>query len=152
MHINEQSPPTLKKQLLQHFEHVLLWFAEPGLPGGSLLRDYRIRELREANSLFALASHRPISREAVESLLQMEPLPCLGAEEIAMKVLGTPSRVQAEERFSVQVEIVNHSPYPLTSFPPHPVHISYHWLQGSDGRMVIRDGLRTQIAGAASAG
>ena len=33
MHINEQSPRVLKKQLSEHFEHICLWFGDPSKSG-----------------------------------------------------------------------------------------------------------------------
>jgi 2-polyprenyl-3-methyl-5-hydroxy-6-metoxy-1,4-benzoquinol methylase len=48
MHINEQSPRVLQRQLAQAFRHVHLWFADVTQPGGSLLRPYTIRELAAA--------------------------------------------------------------------------------------------------------
>ncbi len=70
MHINEQSPQSLKRQLQQQFQYVLLWFGNPADPGGSLLSKFSIAQMRSAPSLFAIASHQPISPEQVGACLQ----------------------------------------------------------------------------------
>jgi cyclopropane fatty-acyl-phospholipid synthase-like methyltransferase len=71
MHINEQSPRVLKKQLSQHFKYVYLWFAHIDDPGGSLVRKFSIREMCAAPSLFAIASHRPIDQQELKNKLQI---------------------------------------------------------------------------------
>ena len=76
MHINEQSPRVLRKQLRAHFEHVDLWFSDHscGNPADNLQRRYSIAEMRAAGDLFAVASNSPVSRSALRRVLLMEPI------------------------------------------------------------------------------
>ena len=50
------------------------------------------------------------------------------------------------ERFSIQVEITNHTNEVWNSLGPNPINVSYHWTDTS-GNMVIFDGERTQLSG-----
>jgi hypothetical protein len=77
MHINEQSPRVLKKQLNRHFKYVILWFADLQNPGGSLVNKFSKKEICAAPSLFALASHQPINQEQLKNRFQMYPLPSI---------------------------------------------------------------------------
>ena len=75
MHINEQNPRVLKRQLGKHFANVLLWFGEAGNMGGSLLRACSHRQLAAARDLWAVASHSAVDPNQVRSRFQSNPLP-----------------------------------------------------------------------------
>ena len=145
MHINEQSPRVLKRQLAKHFPNVLLWFGEPGNTGGSLLRKYSHRDLAAARDLWAIACHSPIDEVSVRSRLESNPLPSAQLGVLKMSIIMAPSEVRADENFVASVEVFNRSAFVLGSMLPAPVHISYHWLSGDAGTEVVRDGLRTLI-------
>lgn len=61
MHINEQSPPRLRRQLRHYFPHVRLWAGDHQDPAGSLARRFRIDDWRAAPSLFAVAACHPVA-------------------------------------------------------------------------------------------
>lgn len=73
MHINEQSPTQMRRQLGAVFEHVLLWAGDHEEPTGSLARRFGKSGWRDARSLFAIASHRPVDPAGVIQALQRPP-------------------------------------------------------------------------------
>ncbi len=144
MHINEQNPRVLKRQLGRYFSNVLLWFGEPGNMGGSLLRAYSHRQLAASRDLWAVASHHPIEPGAVRNRLRNDPLPPDQLSVIQMTLKDVPVEIGGGKEFFVTLEISNRSAFVLSSLEPHPVHISYHWIR-SDGQTVVFDGVRSRI-------
>jgi SAM-dependent methyltransferase len=144
MHINEQSPRVLKRQLEAHFEHVVLWFADHTLesPFENLKRPFTVAELRSAGDLFALASHSPINKRALLDGLAMRPM--LTLNEMSLEVRQAPSIVAAGSRFRIQVRLLNHSGVELKSQPPNPIHLSYHCYTANQ-ELVVFDGIRTRM-------
>ncbi|HEY9812557.1 MAG TPA: methyltransferase domain-containing protein [Candidatus Sericytochromatia bacterium] len=145
MHINEQSPRVLKKQLNRHFKYVILWFADLQNPGGSLVNKFSKKEICAAPSLFALASHQPINQEQLKNRLQMYPLPSIPIGEINLLVADYPSEVVINSKFHVQIEIRNYSKFILNSYSPNPIHIAYHWMDKSAENYIFFEGERTKI-------
>lgn len=144
MHINEQNPRVLKKQLQKHFPHVLLWFTD-GTMGGSLTRKFSISDLRCASSIFAIASHRPIDKEQVANAFRMLEVPEMTTRHIFLEVGSAPAEVALSELFSVDVKITNNTGGRLASLPPCPVNLSYHWLDEL-GEVKYFEGLRTPLS------
>jgi 2-polyprenyl-3-methyl-5-hydroxy-6-metoxy-1,4-benzoquinol methylase len=158
MHINEQSPRQLKRQLQATFEHVCMWFAMPGAGlGGSLLRSFSHREMAAAPSLYAIASAQSIPDASLQSLLQSQPQfepassshPKAGLSPFAgnpfhLAIAQSPSRVLSGQPFELQVSLTNYSPDILHSFGDYPIHWSYHWFD-PQGHMIIDEGDRTRI-------
>ncbi len=145
MHINEQSPRILKKQLSKHFNHVCLWFGDTQTPGGSLVKKFSTREIGAATSLFVVASHRPINREHLKSSLQMFPIPPISAGKIKIFVKDHPKVVNVDSEFEIKLEIENSSKFTLNSYGSHPVHISYHWMNEQSTDYIVFEGQRTKI-------
>lgn len=146
MHINEQSPRVLLRQLRQRFKHVLLWFGTWNDPAGSLGRRFGRRELAAAPDLYAMASHEPIATAEVAALLTTRPIPAKEASKVWIEVLACPASVARGSHFDINVKVVNGSGMPLGSFPPFPVCIAYHWVDAKSGRMVVSEGLRAFMA------
>lgn len=144
MHINEQSPRVLKKQLSKHFEHVLVWFGDPSNPGGSLLTKSK-QAIRAAPDLFAIASHHLIDLEQVKASLQMNPLPSLSVNNIRLLVTNHPVSVTKNSEFNMEVKITNDSNFVIHSYSPNPVHIAYHWMDEKAARSIIYNGERSKI-------
>jgi 2-polyprenyl-3-methyl-5-hydroxy-6-metoxy-1,4-benzoquinol methylase len=145
MHINEQSPRVLRRQLQRHFPHVLLWFAAPEEPAGSLGRRFTRRELAAARDLYVIASHQPIAAQQMAGLLRTSPISAEEARHVGVEVLDSPETWPAGSEFEIGVRVVNNSSTPLGSYPPFPVHIAYHWLDAQTGAVVLFDGERTRI-------
>jgi 2-polyprenyl-3-methyl-5-hydroxy-6-metoxy-1,4-benzoquinol methylase len=152
MHINEQSPPVLKKSLRDHFRHVLLWFGEPAAPGGSLLSPFSRRQLCGARDLFAVASDSPIDAERLKAQFRSLPLPEAALTGIKLRVLHYPLEVKASNDFELKLEIGNESSVVLASLSPHPVNISYHWLDEKATRTLVWNGERSVIVPPLSSG
>ncbi|WP_414584200.1 methyltransferase domain-containing protein [Scytonema sp. PCC 10023] len=145
MHINEQSPRVLKKQLSQYFKYVYLWFGDTENPGGSLLRKFSIREISAAPSLFAIASHREINQEQLKNTLQMSPVPPLPSGKIKILVEDCPAKVSVNSEFEIQINLENNSEFSFHSYGSHPVHIAYHWMNQQANNYIVFDGERTKI-------
>ena len=146
MHINEQSPRVLRRQLSAHFAHVLLWFAEHDLndPAQNLRREFGRSEMRSAGDLFAIASHSEIDRAAVAAELSMNAI-ALDSEQIQLELVQTIDVVNHSSEFIVTLCATNRSPIDLKSRPPFPVHLSYHWFDATGERCVVFDGYRTAL-------
>ena len=145
MHINEQSPRILKKQLSKYFKYVLLWFAEPQNPGGSLVNKFSRKEICAAPSLFAIASHEPINQQQLKNRLQMSPLPPISKGEIELLVKDCPNEVLVNSEFHLRLELINYSKFILNSYAPNPINISYHLMDEQANNYIIFDGERTSI-------
>jgi SAM-dependent methyltransferase len=131
MHINEQSPRVLKRQLREHFHNVVLWAGDPATPAGSLARRFAKREIRAAPDLFAVASQARLVREQVLQRLQSLPLDEREASKVHIAILDYPSTVPANEVFELGVNVSNRSTMCLNGFPPNPLRLSYRWLSPS---------------------
>ena len=145
MHINEQSPRVLNKQLSKAFENVLLWFGDLTNPGGSLIQKFSKQEVCAASSLFAVASHQPIDLEQLKARLSMARLPVLLADQLCLEICEHPSSANADGEFQIVVELTNHTGFTFNSLHPYPVNLSYHWMDQRGESNVIFDGQRSPL-------
>jgi SAM-dependent methyltransferase len=145
MHINEQSPRTMLRQLRSCFDHVLLWFGDPENPLGNLGSSPSKEFVRSARSLWALASHEPVGIDRIKSILEMPELPAPDAARIRIRYCGDELHLRVNAEFHVQVELENLSSTWIQSLPPMPVHLSYHWIDEL-GSIKVFDGKRTALA------
>ena len=147
MHINEQRPQVLRRQLARHFAHVKLWFAghSCAFPIENLLRAFRIPELRAAGDLFAVASHSELDVARLIEAFTTEPIPWTAGIELRIRVAAAPSQVLTKESFSVFVRIENPTDFDLKSYGRFPVHLSYHWLEANGRTCVVFEGVRSLI-------
>jgi SAM-dependent methyltransferase len=145
MHINEQSPRSLRRQLNSCFEHVLLWFSCPHEPVENLTRRFSRSEMRAAPDLFAVASHSPISGDRIVAAFRMEALPVFQPNDIEVHVGTCPKQAGTNSRFRVPVVLSNNTAWDLRSAVPHPVHLCYHWLDAVTGECLVFDGERTLL-------
>ena len=141
MHINEQSPRTLRRQLRKHFPHVLLWFGSPVDPLGSLGRKLTPRELAGQRDLFAIASFDPVDPAAVTRLFASKPLQPAIASQVFLESGSSGLQLPAGESINVPVVLRNDSADTLNSYPrPNPVHFGYHWLRSPAREMALYEG------------
>lgn len=56
-----------------------------------------------------------------------------------------PEEVGILEEFQISVEVSNFSRCEVDSLPPHPVHLSYHWIDSINQSIMVFDGKRTAI-------
>jgi hypothetical protein len=144
MHINEQSPRVLQRQLGAYFPQVLLWFVAHDLaaPFENLERRFLKNEMRAAADLFAIASHIPIGPCTLHKRIMMQPI--TPPIELYLELLETPFVVRKESKFPMRVRLPNNSRVDLKSWLSNPVHLSYHCY--SEAQQVgAFDGLRTTI-------
>jgi SAM-dependent methyltransferase len=151
MHINEQSPRVLKRQLSKYFRHVLVWFGAFSEAGENLKRKFSISEMRAAPDLYAVASHSPIPIAQLVRQMCMEALAASDLKQLELSVKSYPPRVRPDSRFTVSVELHNGTNTDLKSAEPYPVHLSYHWL-GANGQYAIFGGERTRLVPEAGRG
>jgi SAM-dependent methyltransferase len=144
MHINEQSPRVMKRQLSQAFEHVSLWFGDVGQPGGSLVQPYSRRELAAAPSLYAVVSASPVDLKQLQARLWMPPVR-FWWRKLKLDLLETPAIAAPEATFEIQVQLTNHSRRTLSAYGPHPINFSYRWLDPDSRQTIVEEGQRTAI-------
>ena len=149
MHINEQRPNVLRRQLQAAFEHVVVWVGTNTDPAGSLARPFNVAGYRDAADVYAIASHRPIDRSQILARITSKPL----AEEnvvVSLHAPAVPARVQAGEPFVAEVTLRNDGAAALASFHPNPVRFAYIWSNG--GGTIGADTGRSRIAPRAEPG
>ena len=145
MHINEQSPRVLRRQLRRYFEQVTLWFLHPDAPAGSLARPMHRRELAGCRDLYAVASRAEIDSKNLLSVLTMPPLSPTLAQGVSWSVEDYPRQTTAGMTFTVTVAVQNRSGVTLHSRPTAPVHLSYHWFDAVTRKTEVFDGLRSPV-------
>lgn len=74
-----------------------------------------------------------------------EPLPLEMVAGVSLKVVKVPVEIPCSTRFNASVNVTNESGYDLSSYPPNPVHLSYHWQSVSGGETVVFDGDRSLL-------
>jgi SAM-dependent methyltransferase len=146
MHINEQNPRVLLRQLKKHFKHVLLWFGAPEDPAGSLIGRSTPERLAAYRDLFALASNTPIEPDTIRKLLAPHlHHPEEIKEGLELNIVDAPKTVGSNEKFNVQLQISNNTEFHIHSLLPQPVNASYHWQNLSSQNFITFDGMRTPL-------
>jgi hypothetical protein len=148
MHINEQNPRTLRRQLQSQFAHVEMWFGSPEAPAGSLQKHCSPREISEFRDIYCVAGHQPVSRSELQAPFNCHDLTDVSVELTAEKV---PGKVKTNETFKVTVRLHNPSDTWLTSRGDHPVFISYQW-RDSQGNLLAEEGWRNPLVPALGPG
>ncbi|WP_421908310.1 hypothetical protein [Methanolacinia petrolearia] len=74
MHINEQTPGLLKEKLDNLFENCIIWVASDDNVVGSITGDYTDEMMHASRCIFAVASHRKLSKEVILSQLTQNSL------------------------------------------------------------------------------
>ena len=75
----------------------------------------------------------------------MKPLPPIGSGEIRLVVKECPSSVPIGTGFNLIVAVENDSSFVLTSRPPYPVHIAYHWIDETTSETIVWEGKRSGL-------
>lgn len=84
--------------------------------------------------------------ECLAPLMKMDRLEPEERQQIKLLHLAAPPTVFAGEVFKAILELQNTSSRLLASFPPHPVHLSYHWLNADRSELPHTEGLRTHLS------
>jgi 2-polyprenyl-3-methyl-5-hydroxy-6-metoxy-1,4-benzoquinol methylase len=145
VHINEQSPRELRRQLTRHFPHVALWFGKIDSPIDHLERRFRLEELRAAPDLFAIAAHHPLDPHRFTKLFRMQAIDAQSSRRIQVNVLHCPAHADAGQTFRVVASLQNRTGTDLRSDPPFPVRLAYHWYSPDKRECLIYDGKRTHL-------
>ena len=143
MHINEQNPRVLLRQLKESFRHTFLWFNSPNDPTGSLNGKKGHHHLSEYRDLYAIASNEPIDFALVKESLSPHLWKRKDIMHISLEITQCQKDIGISESFEVSIEIVNQSKYTIHSLPPNPINLSYHWIDSAVNETVVFDGLRT---------
>jgi 2-polyprenyl-3-methyl-5-hydroxy-6-metoxy-1,4-benzoquinol methylase len=143
MHINEQTPDSLKRDLEKHFPHAIVWVATSPDIVGSLGREFSLNETISARSIFAVASHSPLDPSYIIHQLVQNPLDT-NKLNVKISVQSYLRIVAPDEHFSVEIILENLSFERWVSLLPNPIHLSYHWLNDK-GTYAVFDGIRTAI-------
>lgn len=151
MHINEQSPRVLRRQLARHFKHVLLWFSAPEDPVGSLGRRCRPRELAGYRDIFAFASQQPIDPAEIVALFRPHIWTPQEIGQLDLQLVTPPTEMPAGADFTVALRVHNRASVALNSCGGNPIHLAYHWVR-ADGSMHTFDGRRSPIVPSIAAG
>ncbi len=143
MHINEQTPSSLRKYLRTFFANVILWAAGDHDMRGTLAGIIGVNDYARLPSLFAVASPAPMSsHDIVESLEQNRLVP--SQIDVAVSCLsGLGMKMGADSLVDFDISVANHGSHSLASLPDFPVFISYHWFL--DKQLLIWDGLRNEL-------
>ena len=90
MHINEQSPRTLARQLRSSFSNVAIWVGDSLDPFRSDISDSSHSALRRSPDIFAVAGHASLADVAASSAFLNEPLTLSQRNAIALRSLDSP--------------------------------------------------------------
>jgi 2-polyprenyl-3-methyl-5-hydroxy-6-metoxy-1,4-benzoquinol methylase len=145
-HVNEQSPAGLRRDLNKSFRHVKVWTGDTESPGENLLRGRSIGELIKAPHVYALASHSSLDLERAKRLLTQPELPPGAHAQILLSVNQWPERVNAGSTFQLSVTVANRSTELISSMPPHPINVSYHWFLPAAVEPIVFGGIRSNLS------
>jgi 2-polyprenyl-3-methyl-5-hydroxy-6-metoxy-1,4-benzoquinol methylase len=143
LHLHEQSPASLNRSLKRHFKHVKTWLPWPDT-AGSLQRPLKKSEIMGVKSIFAMASNRKITNEDILCTITQNKL-SIDELHIGIKPYMEHCLWQKSSRVCLRIKVHNKSVQRLSSFPPFPVHISYHW-QDENKEIHMYEGLRKNLA------
>lgn len=144
MHINEKTPDSLSNTLYQVFPHFHVWVTDGSDLAGSLVRSYSDDEIADSREIYAVASKSVINKEELINRISQHPLNCDNIK-ISIELITQPETVLINSIFQIPVRLTNKGREKLSSLPPHPVHVSYHW-KDSEGKSVVFDGYRTPLS------
>ncbi|MEA2720175.1 MAG: hypothetical protein QOJ39_2039 [Candidatus Eremiobacteraeota bacterium] len=149
MHVNEQRPNVLARQLRAWFPHVHVWLGTAADPRGSLATPFTRANARDASDVFAVASHAPVDPGELLARITMNALPEQRGT-VTLSEPDAPARATAGEAFAAAVTLRNDTPFALKSFFPNPVRFADRWFT-PDGTAVPGTG-RSLVVPAAAPG
>ncbi len=143
MHINEQSPRTLARQLRTSFPNVAIWVGDALDPFRSDVTTSSHTALRKSPDIFAVAGHTPIKDVTESDAFLGEPVSGTERSKIRITAAAPPQRMD-DGGWVQQITVDNYSATTLSSAGRAPVLLSYHWLDKA-GAVVTYNGLRTPL-------
>ncbi len=137
MHINEQSPETLRTALEKYFKCVCVWT-------GSVMEIDAEKSFEEScrdNQIFAFACNEKSVLEKTVNDISVRP----EYERCSVEINADDITINGEAREAyLDIELLNFGEELLTSRRRHPINLSYHIL-GQEGNVLVYDGERTPI-------
>lgn len=137
MHINEQSPETLRTALEKYFKCVRVWT-------GSVMEIDAEKSFEEScrdNQIFAFACNEKSVLEKTVNDISVRP----EYERCSVEINADDITINGEARETyLDIELLNCGEELLTSRRRHPINLSYHIL-GQEGNVLVYDGERTPI-------
>ncbi|MDQ1094666.1 hypothetical protein QE400_004079 [Xanthomonas sacchari] len=91
-------------------------------------------------------------REGHAGLAWRLPLQPSTFKRISVMLLECPRTLPADTRVVLKARVRNDSDELLSSRPPNPLHVSYHWVDAESGEVVVYDGERSVLPVALGAG
>jgi hypothetical protein len=80
-----------------------------------------------------------------ESLAPMQPLSTSDREAIFLSAAEVPAKVQCKQLFWPRVRVTNAGRRRLSSSPPFPVYLAYHWINRHSNEVIVFNGMRTEL-------
>ncbi|MHB8232730.1 MAG: class I SAM-dependent methyltransferase [bacterium] len=145
MHINEQTPGSLKRLLKKYFKNCCVWTADMEEPLGNLTKKPLKSDLINQRSIFAVASDGGIDRQDIINLLAQNELKDISG--IALELLpdyNYPKKIKKNTVNAFKLKLINNSGNTLKSLGKTPVSLSYH-IKDTEGDYIVYDGIRTGL-------
>ncbi len=145
MHINEQTPWSLKKLFKKYFKSYCVWTANIEYPQGNLSKKPLKADLINQRSIFAIASNGNIIKEDIINLLTQEEINDISG--IMLELLQDydySKKIKKNTLNTFKLQLINKSCNVLKSIGKNPIYIAYH-IKKADGSYIVFDGLRTRL-------
>lgn len=137
MHINEQSPETLRTALEKYFKCVCVWT-------GSVMEIDAEKSFEEScrdNQIFAFACNEKSVLEKTVNDISVRP----EYERCSVEINADDITINGGVKETyLNIELLNCGEELLTSRRRHPINLSYH-IMDQEGNMLVYDGERTPI-------
>jgi len=146
LHINEQSPARLRRQLRTQFPYVKVWLANGGRELGNLRCKFTFQEMVASRDIYAVASNTPIDLEKLEAVLSPTIMREGEHRKLSMSVTKWPIEIVAGKLVNIPVKLRNGTAQILSSLGLHPIRLSYHWFTADKERTIVHEGIRTSIS------
>lgn len=143
MHINEQTPDSLKDLLSGIFNHFVIWVAPDNDTIGSLGTEYTEQMIAASRSIYAVASHSSLSKDSILSILTQKSLDPKRLA-IEMKLKPQIDDMVVGKEYILNIEVQNNGKDKLASLLPNPVHVAYHW-KDVNSNLIVYDGVRSPL-------
>lgn len=145
MHINEQTPTTLKTALEQYFNYVVVWTAPYQFTNTIEFAEWFGKDcpyeiLCSHYSIYAIASHTPDTIEKFANMINTIRNYQLDANEIDIHIQALTAVVDDV----VRVRIRNNSTKVIQKYASNPISFSYHVFD-NNGNTILLDGQRTGL-------
>jgi hypothetical protein len=111
------------------------------LPGGALEYFYLYEDFHPHEA----AVTPPAKVKWDEEILSMPRLAPENARADILAVENAPGQVRRADLFWIDVTLRNETGIPISSAPPFPVRLSYHWWNAATAEVALYDGLRTEL-------